>query len=130
MAPGESNGAAVVDFFPPQDRAAFAAMIQDGHTHGVQAELQIQAADGSLLPVYLAVAPLPLSEVNALCMVVTDLTDQKKSEDLQKANQRKDEFLAMLAHELRNPLAPIRNSLEIISLPEASASSGGNAQRR
>ncbi|HEY2927770.1 response regulator [Piscinibacter sp.] len=34
--------------------------------------------------------------------------------ELQEANQRKDEFLAMLSHELRNPLAPIRNALEVI----------------
>ncbi len=33
---------------------------------------------------------------------------------LQEANQRKDEFLAMLSHELRNPLAPIRNAIEVI----------------
>lgn len=36
------------------------------------------------------------------------------SEALQDANRRKDEFLATLAHELRNPLAPIRNALEIL----------------
>ncbi len=35
---------------------------------------------------------------------------------LQDANRHKDEFLAMLAHELRNPLAPIRNSLHILHL--------------
>ena len=34
--------------------------------------------------------------------------------ELQQANQRKDEFLAMLSHELRNPLAPIRNAVEIM----------------
>jgi signal transduction histidine kinase/DNA-binding response OmpR family regulator len=34
--------------------------------------------------------------------------------ELQEANRRKDEFLAMLSHELRNPLAPIRNALEVI----------------
>ena len=33
---------------------------------------------------------------------------------LQEANRRKDEFLAMLSHELRNPLAPIRNAVEVI----------------
>jgi signal transduction histidine kinase len=35
---------------------------------------------------------------------------------LQKADQRKDEFLAMLAHELRNPLAPIRSAVELLRL--------------
>src|SRR5947209_4429866 len=35
---------------------------------------------------------------------------------LKKADSRKDEFLATLAHELRNPLAPIRNALEIMRL--------------
>ena len=35
---------------------------------------------------------------------------------LQKADRQKDEFLAVLAHELRNPLAPIRNAIEIIRL--------------
>jgi len=33
---------------------------------------------------------------------------------LKEADQRKDEFLAMLAHELRNPLAPLHNVLEIM----------------
>jgi signal transduction histidine kinase len=36
--------------------------------------------------------------------------------ELRQADRRKDEFLAMLAHELRNPLAPIRNALEILRL--------------
>ncbi|WP_010584866.1 ATP-binding response regulator [Schlesneria paludicola] len=38
------------------------------------------------------------------------------SQALQEADQRKDEFLAMLAHELRNPLAPVRNAVEILRL--------------
>jgi PAS domain S-box-containing protein len=36
---------------------------------------------------------------------------------LKEADHRKDEFLAMLAHELRNPLAPIRNALELMKMP-------------
>lgn len=36
---------------------------------------------------------------------------------LREADRRKDEFLATLAHELRNPLAPIRNSLQILKMP-------------
>src|SRR3954467_1512654 len=39
---------------------------------------------------------------------------RQAEEELQHANQRKDEFLAMLSHELRNPLAPIRNAVELM----------------
>ncbi|HEX5635304.1 MAG TPA: ATP-binding protein, partial [Gemmatimonadales bacterium] len=46
-----------------------------------------------------------------------DVTPLKRAETvLLEANQRKDEFLAMLAHELRNPLAPIRNAAEALQL--------------
>jgi signal transduction histidine kinase len=41
----------------------------------------------------------------------------KANSALRESDRRKDEFLAMLAHELRNPLAPIRNSLEILKMP-------------
>jgi PAS domain S-box-containing protein len=49
--------------------------------------------------------------------VLTDTTSHHALEEaLREADRRKDEFLAMLAHELRNPLAPIRNSLHILRL--------------
>ncbi len=41
--------------------------------------------------------------------------------DLKEADKRKDEFLAILAHELRNPLAPIRNSIEVMKLSSDAA---------
>ena len=48
----------------------------------------------------------------------TDISDIKRMEEaLRDADRRKDEFLATLAHELRNPLAPIRNSLQILKMP-------------
>ena len=40
-------------------------------------------------------------------------------EALRRADRRKDEFLATLAHELRNPLAPIRNAVKLLELPAA-----------
>jgi signal transduction histidine kinase len=45
--------------------------------------------------------------------------EQQRAEQLKEADRRKNEFLAMLAHELRNPLAPISNALHIMSLPTA-----------
>lgn len=48
--------------------------------------------------------------------VTLDITDRKRIEQaLRENDQRKDEFLAMLAHELRNPLAPIRHAAHILS---------------
>jgi signal transduction histidine kinase len=47
--------------------------------------------------------------------VCTDITRLKEiQEELRLANQAKDDFLSMLAHELRNPLAPIRNAVELL----------------
>ncbi len=55
--------------------------------------------------------------------VTTDIHDQKAMEEqLREADRRKDEFLAVLAHELRNPLAPIRNALHILRLGGSKAS--------
>jgi PAS domain S-box-containing protein len=57
---------------------------------------------------------------------MTDVTDRKQAEQalrelndkLREADRRKDEFLGMLSHELRNPLAPIRNALYILERAE------------
>ncbi len=47
----------------------------------------------------------------------TDITEQREAEErLRAADRRKDEFLAMLSHELRNPLAVIQNTAELIAL--------------
>ncbi|MGH8666149.1 MAG: hybrid sensor histidine kinase/response regulator, partial [Burkholderiales bacterium] len=46
-----------------------------------------------------------------------DITDAREArEALREADRRKDEFLATLAHELRNPLAPIRNAVQLLKL--------------
>ena len=56
-------------------------------------------------------------------LVMRDVTDHERAEELAGADRRKDQFLAMLAHELRNPLAPIRNAVELMRQVETLDSS-------
>jgi PAS domain S-box-containing protein len=66
-------------------------------------------------------------DVQAIVGTNLDVTDRKLAEErlrhlatqLSDAHRRKDEFLSTLAHELRNPLAPIRNGLQILKLAQA-----------
>jgi signal transduction histidine kinase len=61
---------------------------------------------------------------SSVVSIVQDTTERKRAEEsLQEADRRKDEFLATLAHELRNPLAPICNSLHILRLAGGDAAS-------
>jgi signal transduction histidine kinase len=56
--------------------------------------------------------------------VTVDVTERYQAElELREANRKKDEFLAMLAHELRNPLAPISTAAEMLRMTAASDSS-------
>jgi len=48
--------------------------------------------------------------------VTRDLSDRKRLENLQEQGRHLTEFLAMLAHELRNPLAPLRNALGVMTM--------------
>lgn len=72
--------------------------------------------DGSRFPVSLVIAPLPEDATpTGSVLSFQDITARKLAEQaLLDADRRKDEFLAMLAHELRNPLAPIRNAAFIL----------------
>jgi PAS domain S-box-containing protein len=61
--------------------------------------------------------------------VARDITARKRAEEtLREADRRKDEFLAVLAHELRNPLAPIRNSLHLLRVSDAHSEQAAKAR--
>ncbi len=56
-------------------------------------------------------------EIAGAVLVFRDITERKRTENaLIEADRRKDEFLAVLAHELRNPLAPLRTALHIVRI--------------
>jgi two-component system CheB/CheR fusion protein len=82
-----------------------------------ETEFRVLAGDGTYRNVAARAVPVlePNGKIREWVGTLTDITEQKNAErEMQEANRRKDEFLAMLAHELRNPLAPIRNAVEII----------------
>ena len=90
-------------------------------TSKVIPEVKVTHADGSVH--WYNTVKIPLfdddNSCNKLLVVATDITERKRADEaLRLANRRKDEFLAMLAHELRNPLAPIRNAVQLLKMQE------------
>jgi PAS domain S-box-containing protein len=80
-------------------------------------EFRVMGADGTYRIVQARGVPVrePDGHVREWVGTLADITARKQAEqEIREANHRKDEFLAMLAHELRNPLAPIRNAVEIM----------------
>ena len=76
-------------------------------------------ADGSVAFVQNDVEPLydTQGDIYGCISVCVDITSRKMAElALRDADRRKDEFLATLSHELRNPLAPIRSAIEVMRL--------------
>ena len=81
--------------------------------------IEIVRGDGTVAYVQNDVEPLydTHGEVYGCVSVCVDLTEQKLAQlALIEADRRKDEFLATLSHELRNPLAPMRSALEVMRL--------------
>lgn len=80
----------------------------------------------SASPRWFVLRATPFKSLGPIRVVVAheEVTQIKVAEQrLREADRRKDEFLATLAHELRNPLAPIRNGLQIMKLEQGKADS-------
>ncbi|GAB1595626.1 PAS domain-containing protein [Lysobacter claricitrinus] len=84
-----------------------------------QVEEEIRLADGSPAIWLSTKAPWFDGDGNIVGLIgaSVDITERRRLiETLEQSDRRKDEFLAMLAHELRNPLAPIRTAAELLRL--------------
>jgi PAS domain S-box-containing protein len=83
-------------------------------------EQRIRRADGAYVWFLTRATPLrdAAGRIERWYGTCTDIEDRVRAEsELKQQDRRKDEFLATLAHELRNPLAPIRNAIEVLRLP-------------
>jgi signal transduction histidine kinase len=76
---------------------------------------EVQAADQAMLDELATRAAIAFENARLYWNLKREMARSKEAEEkLQQAARRKDEFLAMLSHELRNPLAPIRNAAEVM----------------
>lgn len=103
----------------PVELPAVVAQIRRSFETGEVFEMvfPLRGADGTFRPFLTRMLPLKDGEgrVQAWFGTNTDITQQRADEEaLRIADRRKDEFIATLAHELRNPLAPIRTAVELI----------------
>jgi two-component system CheB/CheR fusion protein len=126
----EVRRARVLDYFPPEDRPriqndVLPVVLRDGRWSGEARFRHFKT--GETIPVVWNVVCLKDQASGrpiALACISSDLTDRKRleealrqrAEELAEDARRKDEFLAVLAHELRNPLAPVRNALQVMRL--------------
>lgn len=126
--PETALGRGWIDAIHPDDRERAASIFEHAsdRREAFSFDCQIRQADGSYRWAIDAGRPRLSAEGKLLGYIgsVIDMHDRKKAEDaLRESDQRKDEFLATLAHELRNPLAPLRSGIELIKgapdLPES-----------
>jgi signal transduction histidine kinase len=74
--------------------------------------------DGSEFWAHVILSALPKSggREHGFVKITRDMTARRRLEELEASSRRMNEFLALLGHELRNPLAPIRNAVSILKL--------------
>jgi PAS domain S-box-containing protein len=127
----ELMGKPLGDLLAPESRQRFETLLARGLGEEVQDEFLLVRPDGASIPVFLGASALQEGPLG-LCLIVTDLTERRRYRELRKSQQalraseealrnadrRKDEFLAVLAHELRNPLAPITSAAQILKLDD------------
>jgi PAS domain S-box-containing protein len=112
----------------PHDQCPMAVALKEG-TRFRNREVEIERPDGSRITALVNIDPIHDRDgkVVGAINVFHDISALKEAEQkLRAEDKRKDEFLATLAHELRNPLAPIRNGLQILRMSGQSSGAAGH----
>jgi PAS domain S-box-containing protein len=111
----EILGTRVHRFIAPETRPRFQEMLERAG-HGASAEIELLASNGSHVSTEASAQLLSIESATLYGLVLRDLTRERLQERLAVESRRKDEFLAILGHELRGPLDPIRNAVQFLQL--------------
>jgi len=103
----------------PTQRVSLREVLEGKTVRGL--EVLLRREDGGPAHLLMSAAPLKQDRRTVGCVVtLTDITDQKAAERLlRESDRKKDEFLAVLGHELRNALGPVRNANQILDRADA-----------
>ena len=103
----------------PWASARILQLCQEHHLSDAAWSVEVQGSDASDTDRWLQISATPFDGNVAVWFL--DISERKRQEQQLRDNDRqKDEFLAVLAHELRNPLAPIRHAAALIAAPQVS----------
>jgi PAS domain S-box-containing protein len=113
----------------PVENPAMRAL-KEGVVVGLANHTVLISKDGSERPIDDSAAPIRVrDEIFGCVLVFRDVTERARLDaELRNADRRKDEFLATLAHELRNPLAPISNALFVLGHEGATLAAAQSAR--
>src|SRR6266550_5003698 len=75
-------GTSFEQYVAPCDQGEFQALLRQAQEDGAKGTIGISAADGTVVPTYCSVNPLQIEQTQCLCVVVTDLTEQKRNEEI------------------------------------------------
>jgi PAS domain S-box-containing protein len=122
-------GGHVLRFFTGEDRAAVEALLKAGSG---KRRAQLLGAGGRTFDVYLSLTTTTLDDAERRSLIVTDLSElidaQSGRDRAERASHAKDEFMAMLAHELRNPLSAITAAVEVLKVAGGHEAALGRAR--
>jgi PAS domain S-box-containing protein len=139
------EGQAVTDVFRIRDETSGHAgkdpvrkVLSEGKVVGLENHTVLVKRSGETVPIDDSAAPIfgADGQITGVVLVFRDITERRKAERLalrqkealEEGDRRKDEFLAMLAHELRNPLAALRNAIEVLRRVKGDSPEGEQAR--
>lgn len=118
MDPGTGQGRALAELVSTDHRDELASLLERARTGAARGNVEVIANRERPVPVQLSISRAALVDVEVFCVVVTDLTQQQRQEELYRAArleiEARDRLFSIAAHELRNPLTVLELKAQLL----------------